>query len=206
MVKIQEPMTVLTDLFITLGGGYWGIRLIGYPPDSMQFLWGWAFAGIAIGSLLGAIRHAGNQTLPTLAVRRLNRGTYLSIGITGYFLLAGTTRILLPEPASALLYIVYGLITVYFLFQVFRKMQYRIVVYYYLPILGYVLITMVNRIFINPHTGAVEICWGILMSFLAAGVQLSGFSLHQHFNHNDLYHLIQLAGLGLIYQGLTLWT
>ena len=39
------------------------------------------------------------------------------------------------------------------------------------------------------------------VSFAAAGVQVSGLDLHQHFNHNDLYHVIQLVGLYAFYRG-----
>jgi len=39
------------------------------------------------------------------------------------------------------------------------------------------------------------------LSVIAGLVQASGFTLHQHFNHNDLYHLIQIAGVVLLYHG-----
>ena len=40
-------------------------------------------------------------------------------------------------------------------------------------------------------------------STLRAGamVQASGFRLHEHFNHNDLYHVIQMVALVLLYRG-----
>jgi hypothetical protein len=31
--------------------------------------------------------------------------------------------------------------------------------------------------------------------------QASGFALHRHFNHNDLYHVIQIAALLFCYLG-----
>lgn len=36
---------------------------------------------------------------------------------------------------------------------------------------------------------------------LAASVQASGFALHRHFNHNDLYHVIQIAAMVLLFVG-----
>ena len=42
---------------------------------------------------------------------------------------------------------------------------------------------------------------GVAVSFAAAGIQQSGWSLHEHFNYNDLYHLVQMAGLLLFYTG-----
>jgi hypothetical protein len=31
--------------------------------------------------------------------------------------------------------------------------------------------------------------------------QASGFALHQRFNHNDLYHVLQIAAMFLFYRG-----
>jgi hypothetical protein len=42
---------------------------------------------------------------------------------------------------------------------------------------------------------------GVGVSAIAAGVQASGFALHRHFNHNDLYHVVQIAAMVLLYTG-----
>jgi hypothetical protein len=42
---------------------------------------------------------------------------------------------------------------------------------------------------------------GVAVSVGAALVQASGFALHRHFNHNDLYHVIQIAAMLLLYRG-----
>ena len=42
---------------------------------------------------------------------------------------------------------------------------------------------------------------GIPVSIAAAVVQQSGVHLHQHFNHNDLMHVIQMCGVWLLYEG-----
>jgi hypothetical protein len=42
---------------------------------------------------------------------------------------------------------------------------------------------------------------GVVVSVLAGVVQASGLRLHEHFNHNDLYHVIQIAGVVLLYRG-----
>ena len=47
----------------------------------------------------------------------------------------------------------------------------------------------------------VHVVAGVVVSFAGAGVQMSGFALHQHFNHNDLYHVIQMFGLWLFWKG-----
>jgi hypothetical protein len=42
---------------------------------------------------------------------------------------------------------------------------------------------------------------GVAVSVAAALVQASGFALHRHFNYNDLYHVIQIAAMALLYRG-----
>ena len=44
---------------------------------------------------------------------------------------------------------------------------------------------------------------GMAVSVAAGAVQASGFALHRHFNHNDLYHVTRIAALLLFYRGLS---
>jgi hypothetical protein len=43
---------------------------------------------------------------------------------------------------------------------------------------------------------------GVAVSVLAGVVQASGFALHPHFNHNDLYHVVQIGAILAFYRGL----
>jgi hypothetical protein len=42
---------------------------------------------------------------------------------------------------------------------------------------------------------------GVAVSVVAAGVQAMHLAPHPHFNHNDLYHVIQIAAMWLFYRG-----
>ncbi|HYR87207.1 MAG TPA: hypothetical protein VE422_24205 [Terriglobia bacterium] len=42
---------------------------------------------------------------------------------------------------------------------------------------------------------------GIVMTMAGFAIQLTGFRSHQDFNHNDAYHMIQIAGLYLFFRG-----
>ena len=79
--------------------------------------------------------------------------------------------------------------------------RFTIVILFYLPTMIFVLAMMIYSQFILEFNGSGLISIGILISFLAAGIQLSGFSLHKHFNHNDIYHIVQMAGMYFIYKG-----
>ena len=42
---------------------------------------------------------------------------------------------------------------------------------------------------------------GIIISFVAAGVQQSGIALHEHMNYNDIAHFVQMVAMWCFYQG-----
>ena len=71
----------------------------------------------------------------------------------------------------------------------------------YVPAMVFVAAVSLWRWFGHGWAGGPWVVGGILVSFLAVGVQASGFALHQHFNHNDLYHVIQMVGFYLLYRG-----
>ena len=49
--------------------------------------------------------------------------------------------------------------------------------------------------------GGLWIAVGVAISFIGAGVQMSGYAPHRHFNHNDLYHVVQMAGVWCFFVG-----
>ena len=44
------------------------------------------------------------------------------------------------------------------------------------------------------------VLFALALSALAAGVQYGRWALHAHFNHNDLYHVIQIGAMVLFYK------
>jgi hypothetical protein len=42
---------------------------------------------------------------------------------------------------------------------------------------------------------------GVAVSVIAAVAQFSRIAPHQHFNHNDLYHVVQIVAMALFYRG-----
>ena len=69
------------------------------------------------------------------------------------------------------------------------------------------LLIIILQIFARVKYRAASAAWlisGIIVSFIAAGIQLSGFTMHEHFNHNDLYHVIQILAMYIIYRGVIL--
>ena len=42
---------------------------------------------------------------------------------------------------------------------------------------------------------------GLYISLAGVLIQTSGWSFHEHFNHNDIYHVVQMFGLYCFYRG-----
>jgi hypothetical protein len=40
----------------------------------------------------------------------------------------------------------------------------------------------------------------VLLSFAGAGIQSSNVQLHKNFNHNDIYHVIQMVAMYFFYR------
>ena len=89
----------------------------------------------------------------------------------------------------------HGLATAYYLAKLHGMTRITLVA-------GFVII-LATILFISTGSFAVAIfcsaVWGV--SVIAACVQASGFALHRHFNHNDLYHVIQIAAMVLFFIG-----
>ncbi len=75
------------------------------------------------------------------------------------------------------------------------------VVYDYGSTMILILIFQVWAFYKLQSSAAGWIVGGILLSFVGAAIQQSGFSLHQHFNHNDLFHIVQMVAFYLLYRG-----
>ncbi|MFQ5792361.1 MAG: hypothetical protein ACE5JI_17980 [Acidobacteriota bacterium] len=51
------------------------------------------------------------------------------------------------------------------------------------------------------QAGARWLMEGGLITFIGLVIQQSGWALHEHFNHNDIYHLVQIVGIYFLYRG-----
>ncbi len=51
------------------------------------------------------------------------------------------------------------------------------------------------------HRGHQQLKVGILVTVIGLLIQQCGWSIHEHLNHNDIYHLIQMVGIYFFYRG-----
>jgi hypothetical protein len=189
---ISEPMTLATDYLLAAAAALMAaftLRAAG-EQDSRRW-WGVAFIALALGAALGGTYHG-------LRIAALWKPTVLVLGVASAAMVAGsalaTTR---GMWRLALLAVAAAKLAIYWTW-VWRDDRFIWVV----ADTGsaFALVALLHLLD-SQRPGSRWIVAGVAVSIAAAAVQATGLDLHRHFNHNDLYHLVQLVALLLYYRG-----
>jgi len=171
--------------------------------NSIRF-WGAALVATAIAAFLGGTSHGFTLYFSDFAKNTIWKATVYSIGLASFFMLSGTLFAAVANPLRKLLL---GLVLLKFLIYagwMISHDEFKYVIFDYGPAMLGVVLLQLYAYLKWKHKSAVWLISGVLISFAAAGIQMSGFTLHQHFNHNDLYHVIQIGAIYLLYRGICL--
>ena len=162
-------------------------------------LWALAFAALALAAALGGTWHGFAPAFAPIAVLLLWKATVLCVGIASFGMLAGSAISATAGNArKALVAIAAAKLAVYSGWMVGHS-EYIYVIADTGAAL--VLVAALHLFSAARDRASRWILAGVGVSVLAAGVQASGFALHRNFNHNDLYHVIQIAAMIVLYAG-----
>lgn len=201
---MYEPATVITDLMITVLAIYLGRQLSAQYDVTLsntQWHWTWAFWMLGTGALLGAVSHGWGPVMPEFYRDWIWKATTWSIGFVSFFIIMSTIHVLFPFKTVQFVRFIPAVLLVIYLIRITGDPAFSNVIKFYAPAMIFTFVTMLILYFTQDTAGSGYIITGLLISFLAAGVQWSGLSLHRHFNHNDLYHVIQMVGMVYLYRG-----
>ena len=203
-MTISEPMTMLTDYLVTLLAASLGIHLVieGRARSAQaEVLWGWAFMATALGALVGGTSHGFARQLGDEGWQVLWKITVYAIGAASFLLLAGALVASISGPWRRPLLLLAFLKLVGYVWWMASHDDFRFVINDYGSTMVLVLLLQIWLWWVRRAPSAPWVVTGILVSFVASLIQQSGFALHQHFNHNDIFHVIQLLALWLLYRG-----
>ena len=196
---------MLTDFVITAVAWWASWHLLSrerHRPHYCRRLWGAGFFFIGLGALLGGASHGFAAYLGDIANSVVWKGTVYTIGLSLVFVVAGSVAGAPLKPSTARTFRILNVI-VFILYAAWmiRHDDFLYVIYYYGPAM-----LVVAAIYGMAHLryrseGALDILSGVVITLLGAAVQQSGISIHAHFNHNDLFHVIQVVGLLLFFRG-----
>ena len=184
---MNEPMTVVTDYL--LGGiAAWLALLLFRSAQTSRRLWALAFAALAAAAFLGGTWHGFLQS------NLLWKATTLSAGVASFGMVAGSSYAVFSGQLRAfMLTAALAKLVVYSAWMLSHD------AFLYVVIDTGIAFIVVAALHLWKWNG--PILTGVAVSIAGAMVQASGFTLHEHFNHNDLYHVIQIAALVLLYRG-----
>lgn len=203
-MQITEPTTMITDYLVAGLSVYFWWQLLQDARERQvkaESWWSWAFLATAVGAMAGGTSHGFTIYLGQLGWLIFWKLTIYSLAMASWCLLVATlissfkgrTRVLLVVLAS-LKFVLYAGFMV-------RENDFDYVIYDYGSTM---LIVLLLQLWCWMHRRTPAAPWiigGIAVSFAASQIQMSEFTLHRHFNHNDLFHVVQMLGLALLYKG-----
>jgi len=203
-MHITEPVTMATDYLLAGLALYWALSLIRQGIRTRQQsvrLWGYSLGMLVIAAALGGTSHGFklylNETLDTL----LWKVTFYATGGASFFMLLGTFR----ATTSGIMWrgLVLAAVLKFAAYAVWivHHGRFIFVIMDYVPAMCVVIAFQVYEVFQRRNKSGWWIIAGIVLSFLGAGVQASGFTLHQYFNNNDLYHVLQMLATYWLFRG-----
>jgi hypothetical protein len=203
-MQIHEPMTMATDYLLATVAIWWGSRLLlsgAHAEEPVRKLWGGFLFATALAAITGGTYHGFSAHLSPLLLAILWKITVMAIGVASFLVLIaiaqarflGTVRnvVIAAGVVKLLLYLLWMSVHDDFIWVILD----------YAPTMLVVLVVEAWFAAARGYRSSRWIVAGIVVSFIAAAIQASGFSLHIHFNHNDLYHVVQIVALYLLYRG-----
>jgi len=198
---IYEPTTTLTDFLIFILGVVFGLNTFPDGDSLFHWIWACAFLSVGMGGLLGGLTHGIGPKLSDEFNQALWGLTLFFVGFTGILLGLSGLILVIGKEFHSTLFILAILFMLTYLMNVRQNSSFSTAVKFYLPMMIIALIGFSIGAFYFEKTGALFIVIGLLVSVAASVVQVMNISFHKHFNHNDLFHVIQMLGMYLMYRG-----
>lgn len=204
--RVEEPATLVTDLVLAAVSGYWATLLIGAGADRgdagmATVIWGAAFIATALAAALGGVVHGFQERMGPRYARPLWRATLHSIALASAAMLAAAFLVFADPSvrAAGLAVVALKLLAASALLVV--RPEFKVALIDHGIALAGVLALQLAAASTHGAASAPWIIGGIAVSALAAAIQALRISPHPRFNHNDLYHIVQIGALWLLYRG-----
>ena len=200
---VAEPMTTATDYALAAWGAWLGFRLARFARRmrrSSMGAWAAALLCTAGGALFGGTWHGLAPYLGDATRLILWLGTYVSIGAANFLLIAGVSLASARPPLRTWQLAAGGIKLAVLVGCIAAAQQLRYVACDVAVTLA-VLVVFASRSRLCG-TGCARFILGAVAITAAGGVvQRMALAPHFSFNHNDLFHVMQMGGLYLLYRG-----
>jgi len=193
-MTVAEPVTLITDYLLAAVYGTLAAKLKRRGAATSTRLAAAALLVTGTAAALGGTYHGW----PSVPLWKL---TVYSLGLADFLTVAAAVFAAFRGPSRRwVLRLAAGKLAVYLAWITFHD-EFRYVIYDYLPALAAVVVFAFLADRRGQSRSARWIAAAALVTLAGSAVQQSGFALHRHFNHNDLYHVIQMGAAWLFYRG-----
>lgn len=203
-MRVTEPMTMLTDYALAAMTSYLALLLLRVYRLNKQTsvgLWAAAFIATAAAAIIGGTSHGFALVVSDATKTALWKATVYSAGLVDLFMLSGVIVASVPGHLRSSLLFATGLKFLVYAVWMATHNDFRFVIFDYATTMFSVIILQTFSVYTWGKESTKWIIGGVLVSVGGAGIQQSGFALDENFNHNDLYHIIQMGAAYLFYKG-----
>jgi hypothetical protein len=201
---IAEPSTLITDYLLGALAAVLASRLFAESRNGSHGaprMWAGALGMVAVASFAGGTYHGFGRVMAPTATWLVWKLTTMSMGVASFLLLAATIQASFYGQLRGWLVAGAAVKLLIYLSWMTTHDGFVWVVLDYGSTLLIVLALAVSGRTHGAGAHRMYVAAGIFVSIAAAAVQQAGFRLHQHFNHNDLMHVIQMGGVWLLFKG-----
>lgn len=199
---ISEPVTTLTDYALAGVCGWVGVQLLLLREGHFsRLLWAAAFLALGASAFLGGTHHGFAPLMGEIAAALLWKLTVLAIGMFSFGVVAGSVCATIRGPFRAALLTAIGVQLAVYSAWMLGHDEYRYVVFDTAAAMLTLVALHTYAAIGRRDRASYWILGGVALSAVAAAAQFFHVALHEYFNHNDLYHVIQIAAMTLFYRG-----
>jgi hypothetical protein len=201
---LAEPTTVLTNVVLSMVAfvlaGRLGLQAAAEGANAGACLAG-AIMAAGLAAAFGAAAHGLDPVTERYLRARFWRAALYVAGLISVATIASAAFFASRGVARTAL-LTFALIKLLvFVVRVTRKPEFRVVAIDYGAALGVLLLGACYALVRWQAPGTTWMIAGVLVSFVAGLVQAFRVSPNRWFNHNDLYHVIEIVALYLFYRG-----
>lgn len=201
-MRLAEPATTLTDYvlgFETLFFAALLLRTCIAEGHISVGLWAAGFVATGIAAITGGTFH-GFPGLDSSVRSGLWKCTVVAVGVTSLCLFSSATIAAFRGMTRQILLAL--CIAEFLIYAVWMAghTEFKYAIYNYAPAMIGILLIQLYELR-GSSAAASWIVAGLVVSFAAVGIQQSGIKIHKNLNYNDLYHIIQMGAMFLLYRG-----
>ena len=195
-------MTLLTDYVMAAVTAWLGLRLfLARDGHAARSFWALAFAAVALGAALGGTYHGFAKVMDQDILQLVWKATILAIGIGSLGMVAGSATAVTAGFSRKLLLVIAAAEFAFYAWWTLDQDDFIYVIADTGIAMALVAALHGWSAIRGGDRASFWMLGGVGVSVLAAGVQAGGGDLHRNFNHNDLFHVIQITAMPLFYIG-----